>query len=425
MTDLQMGLIGLGGIAVVGVLAYNKWQEHKHHKLAEKVLNARQPDAALEGSTPTASPSDTADDDESLRVEGESLSRPAGVMPGERQEPLLRIEPDLLHTSPNPPPLSEDRFDRAPRTASSAVGTIPTVEADGSEATTPSGQAELSRGVESGVPLCVLSPMIDYIAAIEVSQPVGAYRLRELPRAALRRIGKAVNWIAYNEDVCEWEPLADDSDRLYRHLRVGLQLVDRNGPVSDGDLSIFHVAMQNLAAELTGVVDLPLREPALVAAAELDQFCAGVDIQIGINVISQGQVFLGTKLRALAESAGMTIDIDGRFVRCDDDGNVLFVLVNQEASSFAAESIRALNTHGITFLLDVPRVANGDRVLMQMLEQARRCADALRGALVDDNRRPLSESAIEPIRRQVAQYQAAMAQRQLPAGGRLALRLFS
>jgi FtsZ-interacting cell division protein ZipA len=60
-----------------------------------------------------------------------------------------------------------------------------------------------------------------------------------------------------------------------------------------------------------------------------------------------------------------------------------------------------------------------------MVDLARRFADALHGALVDDNRRPLPDNAIEPIRRQVVQYQASMAARQLPAGGALAQRLFS
>jgi hypothetical protein len=50
MTDLQMGLIGLGVAAVLGVLAYNKWQEHKHRKLAEALLSARQADVLLDES---------------------------------------------------------------------------------------------------------------------------------------------------------------------------------------------------------------------------------------------------------------------------------------------------------------------------------------------------------------------------------------
>jgi FtsZ-interacting cell division protein ZipA len=121
----------------------------------------------------------------------------------------------------------------------------------------------------------------------------------------------------------------------------------------------------------------------------------------------------------------MVIDGEGRFARVDDDGSVLYVLVNQQTESFSQESMRTLSTNGITFLLDVPRVANGDRVLTQMVELARRFAESLRGALVDDNRRPLIDSSIEPIRRQVAQFQAAMAARHLPAGGHLAQRLFS
>jgi len=173
------------------------------------------------------------------------------------------------------------------------------------------------------------------------------------------------------------------------------------------------------------IVDLPARRQVLDGAAKLDGFCASVDIQIGINVISQAQAFPGTKLRALAEAAGMVIDAEGRFVRCDDEGNVLYVLLNQEPAGFSVDSMRTLATHGITFLLDVPRVAHGERVFNQMVELARRFADVLRGSLVDDNRRPLSEGALEPIRRQVGEYQAVMAAQSLPAGGPLTRRLFS
>jgi len=304
---------------------------------------------------------------------------------------------------------------------------VPRRSAGAAPATSGSARADEGRADvrESPPPLCVLSPLIDYIAAIQVVEPAVSQRIYDAQRTALQRLEKPVNWIGHNEDSNAWEPIVEDSGREYRHLRIGLQLVDRRGPVRDSDLSVFKVAMQQLATDLMGVADLPSREPALHAAAQLDEFCAGVDIQIGINVISQGQVFPGTKLRSLAESAGMALDGAGRFARCDEEGRLLYALLNQETQGFAAESLRSLATHGITFLLDVPRVANGDRVLSQMVEQARRFADALHGALVDDNRRSLSEAAIEPIRRQVLQYQLAMAHRHLPAGGALAQRLFS
>jgi hypothetical protein len=44
------------------------------------------------------------------------------------------------------------------------------------------------------------------------------------------------------------------------------------------------------------------------------------------------------------------------------------MLLNQETQGFSAESMRSMSTHGVTFLLDVPRVASGDRVLTQMVE---------------------------------------------------------
>ena len=67
MTELQMGLIGLGATAVVGVLGYNKWQEYRHRKLAEAVLKPQHDDVLL-------------------------ADAPAKVAPAVRSEPELRAE---------------------------------------------------------------------------------------------------------------------------------------------------------------------------------------------------------------------------------------------------------------------------------------------------------------------------------------------
>ena len=419
MTELQMGLFGLGAAAVLGVLAYNKWQEYKHRKLAEQVLSTTtHQDILLDETahdavadsfveTPAEAPTFATDD-----------VRPVAHSIGERIEPMLRLDPRLEEPAPMyEAPLAAE-FAAAPESAVSATPLA-------AEPTPVRNGDVLKEARESVQPFHLLSPVIDYVASFEAVEPAPAYQILESQRDALARVRKPVHWIGYNERSREWEPIIDDGDSEYRRISIGLQLVDRNGPARDGDLSVFHVAMQDLADELMAIVDLPPRQPALDTAAQLDEFCAGVDIQIGINVISQGQVFVGTKLRALAEAAGMAIDGAGRFVRCDDDGNVLYLLSNQEAAGFSAESMKTMSTHGVTFLLDVPRVAHGDRVFNQMLDLARRFAEALHGTLVDDNRRPLSEGALEPIRRQVGQYQAAMAARHVPAGGPLALRLFS
>lgn len=423
MTELQMGLIGLGVVTVIGTVAYNKWQERKHRRLAEHLLSKRHSDVLLDEDAPapgeaTAAP--VAPDVGQNTLEATPF--------GERMEPVLRLDPRLEETA-TAGAVQAAPTDLPPDLEPVAAPASPSVSpsAPHDEPVPPRAAEDAAEATENACPPHLLSPAIDYIAAFEAIESAPAYQILEAQRDALSRVRKPVRWIGYNERTREWEPIVDDgnSNSEYRRIRIGLQLVDRNGPANDNDLSVFHVAMQDLADELMAIADLPPRQPAIDAAAQLDAFCADVDIQIGINVVSQGQVFPGTKLRALAEAAGMAIDGAGRFVRCDDDGNVLYLLSNQEAAGFSAESMKTMSTHGVTFLLDVPRVAHGDRVFNQMVDLARRFAEALHGALVDDNRRPLSESALEPIRRQVAQYQSAMAARHLPAGGPLTLRLFS
>jgi FtsZ-interacting cell division protein ZipA len=421
MTELQIGLLGLGGVAIAGVLVYNTWQEYRHRKLAKKLLDSEHVDVLLnepveiapEVSQVISEPEDEFEAEEQLAPERandhqilDKPTIPVSYQTSERIEPVFRMEQD--------PPFLPEPESKTPAEPSVIV-----------PAAVVSRVEEAKDTRELVDPLQLLSPHIDYVASFEAVEPAPVYQILESQRDVLAQVHKPIHWIGYNEFSREWEPIIDDGKSEYRRLRIALQMVDRRGPMSDRDLSVFHVAMQDLADELMAIADMSPRQPALDAAVLLDQFCASVDIQIGINVISQGLVFPGTKIRALAEAAGMVIDADGRFVRCDDEGNVLYVLLNQEASGFSVDSMKTMSTHGITFLLDVPRVSHGERVFNQMVDLARRFADVLKGSLVDDNRRPLSEGALEPIRRQVGQYQSQMAARNLPAGGALSQRLFS
>lgn len=442
MTELQIGLIGLSLTVVAGVYAYNKWQEYRHRKLAEKVLDVHHADVLLEEAVrerPVAGPAASDADLFGTAAASPSAGREAPPFDGEpvlhhdRIEPVLRFETEPAEESVDPAADVIDAIDaiddiappKIPKEPEHDPESLPEpVPALAPEATRVQADAHREVG-DVPEPTHLLSPQVDFIAAFEVVEPAASYQILESQANVLARIRKPVHWLGFNETTREWDVIVDDGQSAYRRIRVGLQLVDRQGPASDGELSVFAVAMQDLAEEMMAIASLPARPAALQMAAELDAFCASVDIQIGINVISQGQVFAGTKLRALAEAAGMVIDAERRFVRCDEDGNVLYVLLNQENLGFSTESMKTMTTHGLTFLLDVPRVAHGERVFNQMVELARRFADVLRGSLVDDNRRPLSEGALEPIRKQVAQFQSTMAAHGLPAGGSLARRLFS
>ncbi len=419
MNELQLGLLGLGATAVAGVVAYNKWVERRHRRLAEQVLQRDHADVLL-------------GDDEPRR------EAPLPVMPVDdgKSSPArdyVAVEPSLKPQLRDQPPLGErvepilqdDDADRLPDTPEFLVPVID--RADGTDQPvavhTDTSVPAASQPAPAEVQPDVVSPAIDYVASFDLVEPVSGDQILRSQRDLLSRVSKPIVWGGYSDRTGQWERISEEG--AYRRLRIGLLLADRRGPLGEADLLTFQGAMQNLADELMAVVDMPPRDPALDAAIVLDQFCASVDIQVGINLISKGQTFLGTKIRALAEAAGMVLDSSGHFVRCDDDGNVLYTLVNQESAGFSLETMKTMSTHGLVFILDVPCVDHGDRVFAQMLDLARRMADALGGMLVDDNRRPLTEAMLEPFRRQIAQYQAQLAAKGLPAGSPPTLRLFA
>lgn len=412
MTELQMGLIALGGTAVVGVFAFNKWQEYRHRKLAEAVLKPQHEDVLFGGGKKAPGPAPLAERHEPEI--GEADSAPVG----ERLEPVFG---EAQFAEP------EDDFVQADFEAPAAPVDSPFAADQTPEpVVTPAVVAEESSEFEAGpVPAELLDPRLEFIVAMDLVESVGVQQILRSQRDTLQRLSKPVHWVGFNERSREWVTLGPESDLRVRRLRIGLQLVNRLGPVAEGDVVMFSHAMQALADELMAVADMPSTR-VLDQAAELDRFCAAVDLEIGVNLVSRGSAFSGTKIRALAEAAGMVLGIDGLFTRYDEAGRRQFCLQNYESTQFSAETIRTLTTHGLTFLLDVPRVANGERVFTQMSDLAKRFAETLQGALVDDNRHPLSESQLDHIRREfIGKPQATMASFDLPAGSAQAQRLFS
>ncbi|WP_153147195.1 cell division protein ZipA C-terminal FtsZ-binding domain-containing protein [Dechloromonas sp. H13] len=404
MTELQMGLIGLGATAVVGVFAYNKWQEYRQRKLAEALLKPQHEDVLL-GEGPKAAPV--------VRNEPE-FHAASPVVAAERREPVLAdAAPEDEGAARDLPPSLADADTEVQMASPAAAAPVPEPEIE---------IPDLPAGL---VPGTLLDPRLEFIAAMELVDAVPGAQIVHAQHATLQHLGKPVHWVAFNERTREWERIAPDSEVPVRRLRVGLQLVDRTGPVSDADLATFTEAMHDLADQLLAVADMPASRLG-DQAAEIDRFCAAVDLEIGVNLVSRAAPFSGTKIRALAEAAGMVLGDDGAFTRYDDDGRTQFTLQNFETTRFSGEAMRNLTTHGLTFVLDVPRVAHGERVFLQMVDLARRFAETLQGTLVDDNRQPLNDMQLDHIRREfIGKPQATMASYGIPAGSAQALRLFS
>ena len=376
MSDLQIGLALLGALVMAAVVAFNWWQERQFRQRGEAAFPGRHDDVLLD--RPAS--------------RGSSETAPALSPRQSLDEP--RIEPSME-------PRLEPELDVV------------------SNAATPAS-AGIANFTGGGMP----QAEIDYIVELRADKFIAAGKLARM-RQSLPGLSGRISFGGLNHQSRTWEALAPD-DARYTSVCVALQLVDRSGPVNDQQLRQFGEAVRTTASEMAAVTELPDFGPALEKAVALDEFCADVDVQVGINVIANtGQTFHGTKIRALAEAAGLQLQTSGVFHFHDDHGGPLFSLDNQESEPFLIDRIRNITTPGITFLLDVPRVANGLRAFDRMVAMSRGFADSLDGILVDDNRALLNDSGLDRIRAQLRAIYAAMEQRGIQAGSPLALRLFS
>jgi hypothetical protein len=208
-------------------------------------------------------------------------------------------------------------------------------------------------------------PRIDYVVEVQGATP-GALR---------------PDWPALQRRFARRALLTEAAGKT---VHAALQMVSRNGVVSEGDLVEFRTQVETIAAAHGARVSAPPMREALEAAQALDRACADVDVQIALHVLGPAD--------ASPDSTSKS-----------------------EAFAVTARS------DGVTLVLDVPRTPELAKSYRAMVEAARR----LGGRLVDDNGNALDERALAAIGVEVDSLRARLAEMGIEPGSPLALRLFS
>lgn len=271
----------------------------------------------------------------------------------------------------------------------------------------------------------LLDDKIDYIVSITPKFPVTAEALGELwPRRF--DYGKTIQTCGCNASSGAWERIIPESPASYSEFKVALQLVDRNGVISDTRLASFRDLMGDIGRNQDADMVLPLADSALARARELDAFCAQVDQMVGINLIGAGErpLFASEVARAVQQS-GMSLQADGTFHQFADDGATLYTLAASDGTPFQHHTLDQMQVKSLTLLLDIPRVPQPAKSFDDMTLLARDIAPALRLTLVDDQRVILNAGALAQIRASVETVEQRMLDGGITPGSSLALRLFS
>ena len=399
LSDLQLALLGAGIIAIAGVWSYNRWQERKARRAAQSIFQQVHDDALLVG-----------------RADGNVRREPVFAIDEAAESAVVAADETAS------PPAGGEMPSAAPWVEPMTEEPAPVAVADTSAAMEPAAPPP---SVLAEFPPQYAESLVDCVLRLTTSAPVPAPAVWVLQESWATRVGKPVRWLV-REAEGHWQPLVADEIGRFTEWVVALQLADRRGAVSAGELRHFLDGVQLVAEKIGAAVALPDAEQIVAHANALDTFCAGVDIQFKLHIVeTAGGVFNGTKLRGIAEAAGMTLESDGRFHARDANGGELYTLANFGSEGFTADNLRSLATHGLTLSIDVPRVDDGVAAFNRMLLAGQRLARALDGVLVDAQRAPLAENMIAAIRAKIGELQQTMRDSGIMPGSALALRLFS
>jgi FtsZ-interacting cell division protein ZipA len=413
MDELTLGLIGAGAVVVGGVVVYNAWQGAKVRRKMPRPMPA---DAA----EPLARED---------HVEQSPFIEPA--RPTTRREPAAgeqaeaaRVEPTFGGAAPLDTPADIQ-----------AENTTPNGFPEDEEAVQQAAAEPLADDEErnepilpaattiSSAPPAIVDRRIDCIVPIRLSAPVAGDKVLPLAQRLRRAGSKPVHIEGKPEGSSTWELLQNGV--RYEDLRAAAQLANRSGPLNELEFSEFVTGVQQFADALDASPEFPDMMETVSMARELDGFAAQCDAQLSINVLSDGAPWSANYVQAVASQDGLLLSRDGtRFVKLDGKQSPVFMLQFGD-TNFLRDDLTYKGGQMITLVLDVP-VADEDILPFRLMcDYAKSLAERIGGRVVDDGRRPLPESALLAIEKQLMTLYAKLEQAGIPAGSPATRRLFS
>lgn len=260
-----------------------------------------------------------------------------------------------------------------------------------------------------------IDPRIDCVIALRFNQPISGGEILDALQSwsDLTCIWMVDGLASTEQNEGIWEKLA--ADHFYIEIQLAAQLASRRGPISVLELSDFCSRVQTLAESLDAQIDMPAVNAMLESARELDALAAQSDILLGMNIVFDQKSWSWPQIQATLTQRGY------RMMR---DGSSFEYIVNERPVFRTGLFDRQAPIDQITFLLEVPVIAQALKPFEVMLQQAAELAQALQGRLVDDNGVHLTENSVRVIYQQLDSLYAQLEKAGIAAGSSTALRLF-
>jgi FtsZ-interacting cell division protein ZipA len=434
MDELTLGLIGAGAVVVGGVVVYNAWQGAKVRRKmprpmpAETAENFARDDQEeqspfIEPARPTTRREPVVGSDASAETTAARVEPTFGGSPGVPAAPLdtpADIQAETI--TPNGLPEAEGVAEAEEGVHPAEAGEAARPAQAARDANEPAESILPAATTISSAPPAIVDRRIDCIVPIRLNGPVAGDKVLPLAQR-LRRAGSKPVHIEGKPEGGAWELLQNGA--RYEELRAAAQLANRSGALNELEFSEFVTGVQQFADALDAAPEFPDMLETVAMARELDGFAAQCDAQLSINVLSDGAPWSANYVQAVASQDGLLLSRDGtRFVKLDSRQSPVFMLQFGD-TNFLRDDLTYKGGQMITLVLDVP-VADEDILPFRLMcDYAKSLAERIGGRVVDDGRRPLPETALLAIEKQLMTLYAKLEQAGIPAGSPATRRLFS
>jgi hypothetical protein len=387
MNEFQASLIAIGGVVIVGVLFYDKWREWRARKSVDNAFSHPHEDVLMGDLAQAAAQREQREQPEQREKQGPALKSDQGGQsdPAAPAKPADRNIDDLMsgEVVPNGEPVFSPL---APAIRSeAAVRPLP-----------------LDEFIDCIIPMPLLGP-------VRGEKVVAAFQPMHL-------IGNKPVHVIGQSETGDWEPVAVGG--IYSALKAGMQMATRRSAMTELEFSELVAGINQLSEDLGAEPELPDMPDVMARARKLHQFIIEFDAKLSINVEARGAAWMMSSLRPALQRMGMDKRPDGVLVMPDGDGGMLFSLSTNPSASGEISKL-------LTLLLPVSLVAPDRDAFTAMTAFAKSLAQRLTGGIVDDERQPLSDTALAAIGDEVRAFYTAMEAAGVTAGSHRAQRLFA
>jgi hypothetical protein len=210
------------------------------------------------------------------------------------------------------------------------------------------------------------------------------------------------------------------ADESYASMQLAVLLANRGGPLTDIEWSHLWGVAQGLAERFEGSVEGPEQEPVLKRARQLDELCAGLDAQVAL-ALRLGGTRPVHEVTRVAKDAGF-LAYGRQLAWMAESGIPRFTLL---LDGVHAGEVQSAGVDRVDLLLDLPNSPADEQAFSRMASVGRDLAARLRAELVDDQGKPVPESADHTVDRRLYELYGKLDQAGFPAGTERTLRVFS